>query len=91
MSKKEETTEVNSKIKDEQLKELQELFGKIQQAQSGLGQLDVQKFNILKVIQELDDKLKDLQNKLEEEYGRVSIDIKDGSITKIEDEADKED
>ncbi len=91
MSKEEKTLDPQPKIKDEQLQELQKLVGNLQQGQASLGQLEMQKFSILNAVQELDKQLKDIQDKLQEEYGRVSIDISNGAITEIEDEANKED
>ena len=91
MSKEKEVVDLQPKIKEEQLKELQELVGKIQSGQSTLGQLETQKFNVLQAISALQVQLKDFQNKLEEEYGNVSISIADGTIKEIEDESDKKD
>lgn len=91
MSKEKEVVDLQPKIKEEQLKELQELVGKIQSGQSTLGQLETQKFNVLQAISALQVQLKDFQNKLEEEYGNVSISIADGTIKEIEDEADQKD
>tara|TARA_R100000541_G_scaffold37226_1_gene45166 strand:+ start:280 stop:564 length:285 start_codon:yes stop_codon:yes gene_type:complete len=80
------------KITDEQLKDLQGLLGQINQVQLSIGQLETQKAGMLQGIGELQVKLKDMQDKLEEEYGKVSVNIQDGSISELpEDEADKKD
>jgi len=76
------------KIKDEQLTELQGLVNKINNAQMTLGQIESQKFDIIAAIPKLRQDLQDFQGKLEEEYGKVSINIQDGSIKELEDEAD---
>ena len=91
MTKKEKVVDLAPSIKEEQLKELQEVVGQIQQAQSKLGQMETQKFGLLTMTQDLQMKLRGVQQKLEEEYGKVSINIQDGTITEIEDEADKKD
>ena len=76
------------KIKDEQLTELQGLVNKINNAQMTLGQIEAQKFDIIAAIPKLRQDLQDFQGKLEEEYGKVSINIQDGSIKELQDEAD---
>ncbi len=80
------------KIKDEQLKELQELIGKINQGQIQIGQLETQKHSLLHQLSEIQQELQKFQETLEKEYGKVSINIQDGSYEAIkEDEPNKED
>ena len=79
------------KITDEQLKDLQELIGKINNAQLSVGQLETQKAGMMAAIGDLQMKLKSMQEGLEEEYGKVTVNIQDGSIKEIEDESDKKD
>ena len=76
-----------SKITEEQLKELQGLVGSIQQGQSQIGGLELQKNDLFVQVKEVQAKLTDFQKTLEEEYGQVSISIEDGSIKEIEEEA----
>ena len=71
------------KITDEQLQELQGHVNKINQAQLQLGQLESQKFSLVGVIPQLQKELKDFQDKLEEQYGKVSINIQDGTIQEL--------
>tara|TARA_X000001382_G_C3055804_1_gene142650 strand:- start:59 stop:322 length:264 start_codon:yes stop_codon:yes gene_type:complete len=78
------------KITDEQLKGLQEIIGQINNAQLSVGQLETQKAGMMAAIGDLQMKLKGMQEGLEEEYGKVSINIQDGSIKELEDESDKE-
>ena len=68
------------KITDEQLQELQAQVSKINQAQLQLGQLESQKYSLVGAIPQLQKELKELQDKLEEQYGKVSINIQDGTI-----------
>jgi len=80
------------KIKDEQLKELQDLVGKINQGQIQIGQLETQKHTLLHQLSEIQQELQKFQETLEKEYGKVSINIQDGSYEAIkEDEPNKED
>jgi len=89
MAKNKKIVDLAPKIKESELKELQEVVGKIQQAQSKLGQMETQKFTLLSMTQELQMSLRAIQDKLEKEYGNVSISIQDGTITEVKNEADK--
>jgi len=82
-----------SKIKDEQLEKLQELVNNLNQIQSQLGSIELQKHGLLHQSFELQDGLKEFQDELEKEYGKVSINIQDGTYEEIteEDESDKKD
>ena len=71
------------KITDEQLQELQGCVNKINQAQLQLGQLESQKYSLVGAIPQLQKELKDFQDKLEEQYGKVSINIQDGTIQEL--------
>ena len=78
------------KISEDHLKELQGHVNKINQAQLQLGGLESQKHSLLHAVVNMQTELTEFQNKLEEEYGKVSINIQDGTIKPIEDEANKE-
>ena len=73
-----------SKIKESELKKLQELVSKTNQQQLQLGQLETQKHTILHGLVELQQEFFNLQVELEKEYGKVSINIEDGTYTKNE-------
>jgi hypothetical protein len=80
------------KITDEQLQELQSLLNEINKNQLSIGQLETQKAGIIEGVSQLRLKLREIQSSLEEEYGQVSINIQDGSISELpQDEADKKD
>ena len=74
------------KITDEQLTELQGHVNRINSAQLQLGQLESQKHSVVNAIPQLQKQLKDFQDKMEEEYGKVSINIQDGTIQEIPEE-----
>jgi len=88
MNKKVEDIKVE-KITDEQLAELQGHVNTINNAQLQLGQLESQKHGVVNAIPQLQVKLKEFQDKMEEEYGKVSINIQDGTIQEIP-EADEQ-
>ena len=86
MNKKVENANVVSedkKITEDQLKELQGHVNRINSAQLQLGQLTSQKHGVLTEIPALQKELKDFQDKMEKEYGKVSINIQDGTIQEI--------
>tara|TARA_R110002020_G_scaffold177587_1_gene370355 strand:- start:511 stop:774 length:264 start_codon:yes stop_codon:yes gene_type:complete len=74
------------KITDEQLKELQETVNKLNQTQMQLGTMELQKHELLHGVAEIQNDLNSNRKKLEEEYGNVSINIADGTITEKEKE-----
>ena len=77
-------------ITEEQLKSLQEKVGMINQAQSQLGGIEVQKHQLLHQVGQVQGDLQKLQEELEKEYGKVSINIQDGSSQEIVEEAQTE-
>jgi|TARA_R100000353_G_scaffold128820_1_gene91437 chaperonin cofactor prefoldin len=81
------------KIKDEQLEELQGKLKMIDSIRLQVGTLENQKFAYLSQMAAVQQELNQMQNDLQDEYGKVSINITDGTITEIpeEDEADKKD
>lgn len=80
------------KITEEQLKNLQEVIAKINQATSSVGQLETQKHGILHQLGEMQKELSEMQAELEKEYGQVSINIEDGTYKNIEnDQSDQKD
>lgn len=72
-----------AKIKDEQLKELQDKVNVINQNQLQIGNLEYQKHSLLHILANLQEDLKSFQEKLEEEYGKVSVNIATGEYEEI--------
>lgn len=87
MKKSEET--VKAMITEEQLKTVQDQQAKLTEGLRTLGVLDVQKQNIHGQIAKLSKEIEATKKELEDEYGQVNIDLKDGSYTEIEKEDDK--
>tara|TARA_R100001510_G_scaffold20213_1_gene17641 strand:+ start:1876 stop:2136 length:261 start_codon:yes stop_codon:yes gene_type:complete len=79
------------KIKDEELKELQGRVNIINQVQLQIGQLETQKHNMLHELVTSQTVLKEIQDKLEKEYGRVSINIADGTYEPIKEDEQQAD
>jgi hypothetical protein len=78
------------KITDEQLETLQGKLQLIDRARLQVGTLENQKFQMLNQLGAVQKELADMQNQLQEEYGKVSINIQDGTITEIPEEDDVE-
>ena len=85
MNKKVEDAKVE-KITDEQLTELQGHVNRINSAQLQLGQLESQKHGVVNAIPVLQKQLKEFQEKLEEDYCKVNVNIQDGTIQEIPEE-----
>ena len=85
MNKKVENAKVE-KITDEQLQDLQGYVSKINQAQMELGRIESQKYELVNAIPQFKKNLKDFQDKMEDQYGKVSINIQDGSISEIDEQ-----
>ena len=80
---------VKAMITEEQLKTVQDQQAKLTEGLRTLGVLDVQKQNVHGQITELSKEIEATKKELEDEYGQVNIDLKDGSYTEIEKEDDK--
>ena len=80
---------IKAMITEEQLKTVQDQQAKLTEGLRTLGVLDVQKQNVHGQIAELSKEIEATKKELEDEYGQVNIDLKDGSYTEIEKEDDK--
>jgi len=82
-----------NKITDEELKSVQEKVNAINQVQMQVGGLEVQKSIGLEQLKVFQQELQTIQKELEDKYGKVSVNLKDGTITEIpdENESDKKD
>tara|TARA_S200002703_G_scaffold150303_1_gene148571 strand:- start:579 stop:827 length:249 start_codon:yes stop_codon:yes gene_type:complete len=79
-----------SKIKEEELKSLQESQSQLNQIVNQMGVLSIQKVNIdkqekslLEQLSEIETKQLELKKELEEQYGKVSVNLEDGSYEEI--------
>ena len=73
-----------SKIKEDQLKKLQDLVGKSNNLQAQIGGLEVQKAAIVSEVFKNQSDLQEFQKELEEEYGPISVNLTDGEISDLE-------
>ena len=74
------------KISDEHLKELQEIVNVINNVQFNIGKIEGQKHNLLHELGLSQNKVIEMQDKLNKEYGSFDVNIKDGTINWPKDE-----
>ena len=68
-----------NKITKEELESLQGIVGKLNQAASQLGNIEMQKHDLLHASAQLKGDLEEMQNALKETYGLVNINLQDGT------------
>ena len=74
------------KIKEEQLKKIQEQQGKISKILNEVGYLEANKHGLLHELAEVNKEVEEFKGELEKEYGQVNINLEDGSYTEIKKE-----
>lgn len=79
-----------NKISEEQLKGLQEKITVIQQLQTQIGGVEAQKHVLLHQLLGAQDELQKLQTVLQDEYGKISVNIQDGTYEEITEEVVQE-
>tara|TARA_Y100000114_G_scaffold23367_1_gene19086 strand:+ start:4020 stop:4268 length:249 start_codon:yes stop_codon:yes gene_type:complete len=80
------------KIKENELKTIQEQQEKVSDYLNKIGFLESQKHALLHELAGVNKEIQDFKESLQKEYGDVNISIEDGTYTKIEEdvEGDKE-
>ena len=95
MAKKEKIVDLKSKpdtITKKQLENTQRIVNGINRLQMDIGNLEVQKHNLLHTVAGYNDELTVLRDEFEKDYGTTDINIQTGEIKYPENgEADKED
>ena len=92
MAKKEKVVDLKpTSITEQELQSLQNLVNTMNRANMEIGQLETKKHSVLHQITGLQTQLQSIQKTFEETYGKVDINITDGTISYPEDvEANKE-
>jgi len=72
------------KIKEEELKLIQEQQKQLNELVSNIGLLESQKHGLLHEIAGVNKEIEDYKEVLETEYGAININLEDGTYTKIE-------
>jgi predicted transcriptional regulator len=79
-----------NKITEQELKNLQELVAKLNNASSQLGNIEMQKHQLLHASQALQSDMAEMQKALQETYGKVSVNMEDGTYQEIPEEVEPE-
>lgn len=77
-----------SKITEEQLKQLQEQEGKKNAIKHDIGLLETQKHALLHAFANIQEEQDKLKVQLEDEYGKINVNLQDGSYEIIAEEAE---
>ena len=72
------------KIKEEELKTIQEQQTKLNELVHNIGLLESQKHGLLHDIAGVNKDIEEYKSVLEKEYGAININVEDGTYTKIE-------
>ena len=94
MAKKEKMVELNpkhEKITEDKLKSIQDVISSINKLKFDIGTLETQKHNLLHVLSQSNEVMRELQDDLVKTYGTADINIQDGSINYKDEQADKKD
>ena len=76
------------KIKEEELKIIQEQQKKLNELVNNIGLLESQKHGLLHEIAGVNKEVEDYKEVLEAEYGAINIDLEDGTYTKIKEDVE---
>ena len=76
-----------SKITEEQLKTASENQEKLIGLVNQIGMIETQKHALLHQVADVNKRAEEFKAELEKEYGAISIDLKTGEYTEIEDES----
>jgi len=74
------------KIKEEQLKKIQEQQAAVTKILNEVGYLEANKHGLLHELAGVNQDIEDFKGELEKEYGAVNINLEDGTYTAIEKE-----
>ena len=80
------------KIKKAELERLQASVSKMNEIKMELGNIEAAKHRLLHSLADVENKdFGEIKKELEEKYGKVNINVTDGTITELQDESDKKD
>lgn len=79
-----------SKITEEQLKQLQEQEGKKNAIKHDIGLLETQKHALLHAFANIQEEQDKLKVQLEDEYGKINVNLQDGTYEIIAEEVEGE-
>ena len=74
------------KITDHQLKKVTDQQKRLNDVLTNIGVLEVQKHNLAQQVKNISEEIEKTKLELEEEYGKVNINLADGTYEKIKEE-----
>jgi len=77
------------KIKEDQLKKIQEQQAAVTKILNEVGYLEANKHGLLHELAGVNQEIEDFKGELEKEYGAVNINLEDGTYTAIEKEEEE--
>lgn len=75
-----------NRIEDKELEQIREQQTKLAQIKQDLGTLEVRKHEIMEVFLSVNKEVEETKSELEKKYGRVNINLDDGTYSEIEEE-----
>ena len=75
-----------NRIEDKELEQIREQQTKLAQIKQDLGTLEVRKHEVMQVFLDVNKEVEETKSELEKKYGRVNINLDDGTYSKIEEE-----
>ena len=78
------------KIKEDQLKKIQEQQAAVTKILNEVGYLEANKHGLLHELAGVNQKIEDFKGELEKEYGAININLEDGTYAAIEKEEEEE-
>ncbi len=73
----------SKKVTDNQLKKINDQQSSLNNLLNNIGVLEVQKQKLTSDVKRLGEEIEETKKELEEEYGNVNIDLRDGTISDI--------
>jgi len=77
------------KIKEEQLKQIQQIQNELKETLTSIGYLESQKHAFLHEIKSINERDAKMKEEIEKEYGSININLEDGTYTEIKAELEK--
>jgi uncharacterized protein YoxC len=77
------------KIKEEQLKQIQQIQNELKETLTSIGYLESQKHAFLHEIKSINERDAKMKEDIEKEYGAININVDDGTYTFIEDKVEE--
>ena len=74
------------KITDHQLKKVTDQQKRLNDILTNIGVLEVQKHNLAQQVKNISEEIEKTKSELEEEYGKVNINLADGTYEEIKEE-----